>query len=102
MGAIWLASYLKGGIKLPSIDDQKKSVTDRLAWLAERTEGKHSKGASLIPFSLHYSDELLKDMSMPLSSKVCLKQWFVSVDPSDYAHVLPELQKKYNVEGLVG
>ncbi|MSQ66376.1 MAG: NAD(P)/FAD-dependent oxidoreductase, partial [Limnohabitans sp.] len=53
IGALWLVDLIHGGLKLPSDQVQNQTITDRLAWMYERTDGKHSKGTNIIPFSLH-------------------------------------------------
>lgn len=94
IAALWLADYLQGGIKLPSLQAQNDYADRKLAWMEARTDGKHSKGTNIIPFSIHHIDELLDDMNMNLAASTRIKQWFRALDPSDYAHILPTLQKK--------
>lgn len=95
IGALWLADYLNGGFQLPSSKEQNKSVDRRLAWMKERTDGKHSKGTNIIPFSIHHIDELLGDMKMNIGRFARFKQWLRAVQPSVYSYILPALQKKY-------
>ena len=96
--SLWLADYLNDGVKLPTTEQQNHSIDERLAWLEARTEGKHSKGTSMIPFTLHYVDDLLNDMGMNLTAFTRFKQWFGVVKPSDYAKILPDLQEKYKLK----
>ncbi|MEL7027718.1 MAG: NAD(P)/FAD-dependent oxidoreductase [Pseudomonadota bacterium] len=91
IGALWLLSYLNGGHQLPSREDQNAHIDRRLAWMIERTDGKHSKGTNIIPFSMHNIDELLDDMGMNLGRFAKLCQWLGPVKPSSYRHILPEL-----------
>ncbi|MBN7797385.1 flavin-containing monooxygenase [Parahaliea mediterranea] len=95
VGALWLADYLNGGVSLPAIGEQHRYADERLAWMEARTDGKHSKGTNIIPFSIHHIDELLNDMGMNLGAATRFKQWFGALDPRDYAGVLPRLQEKH-------
>ncbi|MDO8862026.1 NAD(P)/FAD-dependent oxidoreductase [Haliea sp. E1-2-M8] len=95
IAALWLVDYLEGGIKLPSLQAQNEYADRKLAWMEARTDGKHSKGTNIIPFSIHHIDELLDDMNMNLPVPTRVKQWFRALDPGDYAHILPRLQQKY-------
>ena len=95
IAALWLIDYLKGGIELPSLAEQNVYADRRLAWMKARTDGKHSKGTNIIPFSIHHIDELLDDMQINLRRRTRVKQWLSALDPGDYAHILPALQEKY-------
>ncbi len=61
----------------------------------ERTDGKHSKGTKIIPFSLHHIDELLHDIGLPLSAFTRFKQWLMPPNPSDYETVTRQLLARY-------
>ncbi|MNT96175.1 hypothetical protein D3C72_2382060 [compost metagenome] len=63
--------------------------------MEERTDGKHSKGTNIIPFSVHNIDELLQDMGLPLGVLTRFKQWLGPVDPSDYAVVTRQLLARH-------
>jgi hypothetical protein len=85
IGALWLADLLGGGLTLPSEAEQRQATVDRLAWMEARTEGKHSKGTNIIPFSVHQIDELLADMDLSLGGMTKFKQFLLPIDPSDFA-----------------
>lgn len=107
VGSLWLADYLNGGFALPSDDEQNKDVDERLAWMEARTDGKHSKGTNIIPFSIHHIDELLYDMDMNVGRFTRFRQWLTAAHPKVYKHILPTLQKKYghqqsNVDNQAG
>ncbi|MNT80949.1 hypothetical protein D3C72_2204820 [compost metagenome] len=70
-------------------------IDRRLAWMEERTDGKHSKGTNIIPFSVHNIDELLQEMGLPLGVLTRFKQWLGPVDPSDYAVVTRQLLARH-------
>ena len=95
VGAMWLADMLGGHLKLPAAHVQNEHITKRLAWMQERTDGKHSKGTNIIPFSVHHIDELLKDMGLPLSAAVRFKQWLMPIFPGDFAIVQKKLLQRH-------
>ncbi|MEM8562576.1 MAG: NAD(P)/FAD-dependent oxidoreductase [Pseudomonadota bacterium] len=95
MGAIWLVDFLHGGFSLPSACEQNADIDRRLAWMEQRTGGKHSKGTNIIPFSIHHIDELLSDMRMNVGLRRRFVQWFGALQPSVYRDVLPLLQAKH-------
>lgn len=96
IGALWIADLLHGGVKLPSTQEQLHMVDKRLAWMKERTDGKHSKGTNIIPFSLHHIDELMRDMNLQLNVLTRFKQWLLPGNPGDYKVVTTKLLKRYN------
>ena len=97
IGALWIADLIGGGLALPAAAEQNKTITERLAWMHERTDGKHSKGTNIIPFSLHHIDELLQDMQMPLKAITRFKQWLLPTNPGDYAPAMRTLLARYAV-----
>lgn len=97
VGALWLGDLLRGGLKLPPPDQQLATIAKRLAWMEERTEGKHSRGTNIIPFSVHNIDELLRDMGLQLGAATRVKQWLMPIDPRDYCVVTRRLQKRHPV-----
>ena len=84
IGALWLGDWLRGGLQLPPRTEQEALIDRRLAWMEERTDGKHAKGTNIIPFSVHNIDELLQDMGLQLGSLTRFKQWLGPIDPRDY------------------
>ena len=95
IGALWIADLIGGGLALPATATQNKTISERLAWMHERTDGKHSKGTNIIPFSLHHIDELLQDMQMPLKAITRFKQWLLPTNPGDYAPAMRTLLARY-------
>jgi cation diffusion facilitator CzcD-associated flavoprotein CzcO len=91
IGALWLADLIAGNLKLPSEAQQRAIVDERLAWMEERTDGKHSKGTNIIPFSVHHIDELLADLKLPLGAFTRFKQWLMPINPGDFAPVTRRL-----------
>lgn len=97
VGAFWLLEYLRGGVTLPSKDDCNADIDRRLAWMENRTDGKHSKGTNIIPFSIHHIDELLNEIDLNLSPATRLKQWFKAVDAADYGVIYDKLKSRHNL-----
>jgi dimethylaniline monooxygenase (N-oxide forming) len=95
IGALWIADLLGGHLQLPPVPIQRAIIRERLAWMEERTQGKHSKGTNIIPFSVHHIDELLGDMGLPLGVFTRIKQWLLPVNPGDFAVVTQRLLKRY-------
>ena len=95
VSALWLADMLRGGLKLPSASEQNAYVDRRLAWMEERTDGKHSKGTNIIPFSVHHMDEMLREIDLELPLTTRLKHWLVAIDAADYRGLLPRLLRRH-------
>jgi len=98
VGALWTANYLLGGINLPTKDQMKEHVDGRLAWMEDRTEGKHAKGTNIIPFSMHQIDDSLNDMDLNVGRMTRIKQWLRPVDPANYAVLTKRLLKRHKVK----
>jgi dimethylaniline monooxygenase (N-oxide forming) len=94
MGALWIAAYLSGGLNLPSETEMNHHMNARLAWMEERTEGKHAKGTNIIPFSMHNVDELLSDLHLSVGPLIHAKEWLLPIDPRNYAKFTPQLRKR--------
>ncbi len=95
MGALWIADYLGGKMVLPAVKEQLRLTDERLAWMAERTEGKHARGTNIIPFSMHQVDELLEDMQLPIGSMQRFMEWQMPVKPGRYASVAQRLKARH-------
>jgi hypothetical protein len=80
---------------LPQRTEAPPLSDKRLAWMEERTDGRHSKGTNIIPFSVHNIDELLGDMGLPLGSSTRFKQWLGPVDPADDQAVTHQLLQRH-------
>ena len=93
-GALWIAAHLAGAIELPSVLERRRHVTERVAWMKERTQGKHARGTNVIPFSIHNIDETLDEIGINLPRGARTRQWLLPIDPSAYKNVLPQLRAK--------
>ena len=87
MAAVWTAAYLRGGVALPPEDRMREEIRARLAWMAERTDGRHARGTNIIPFSMHNIDEVLDELGLNLGRFARARQWLLPVDPRSYRKV---------------
>lgn len=95
IGALWLIEYFSGNIDLPSDARMNADIDARLAWMEERTDGKHSKGTNIIPFSVHQMDEYLDDINLRLNVIKRFSQWLMPVVGSDYRSLTKRLQARH-------
>ena len=95
VGALWLVEYLAGRIQLPSKAEMNRQIDERLQWTEARTDGKHSKGTNIIPFSVHQMDELLNEIDLNLSAPKRFTQWLMPVTGSDYRNLNERLLRRY-------
>jgi len=94
MGAIWIAALLAGTLTLPDTETMSAQIDRRLAWMDERTGGKHCKGTNIVPFSIHHIDELLADLDLALPRTVRIAQWLRTVRASDFASVWQRFRRR--------
>lgn len=97
IGALWIAAYLADDLKLPSDAEMLRLTDARLAWMAERTEGKHAKGTNIIPFSMHQVDELLTDLRLQIPAMQRFMEWQMPVKPTSYTKVTKRLKQRLGV-----
>jgi dimethylaniline monooxygenase (N-oxide forming) len=95
IGALWLADYLGGAMRLPTVAERRADVQTRLQWTRERTQGKHSHGTNVIPFSMHQIDEMLADIGIDVDRLTRIKQWLLPVDPGSYQAVAGRLHRRH-------
>ncbi len=95
IGALWLAEYFTGGLKLPSEKEMLRKTDEQLAWSKERSAGKNSKGTNIIPFTMNHVDELLEDVGYDVSGFTKFMQWNVPTAPSDYAKVIRKAVSRF-------
>lgn len=98
VGAFWLLEHLKGGVTLPPKDACNAEIDRRLAWMEARTDGKHSKGTNIIPFSIHHIDELLDEIGLNLSAPRRFGQWFKAVNAAEYAGIYERLKARHEAD----
>jgi dimethylaniline monooxygenase (N-oxide forming) len=85
VSALWLAELLSGRAPLAPVADREAYIDERLAWMEARTDGKHSKGTNIIPFSVHHMDELLEEIDLKLPLPTRIKHWLMAINAADYA-----------------
>lgn len=99
VSAIWIGSLLGGNHTLPSREVMLARVTERLAWMRERTRGKHARGTNVIPFSVHNIDEVLSDVGIDVGPLTRAKQWLLPIRPQDYRGITPALAERLRAGG---
>lgn len=97
IGALWMTEYILGGIELPVEVAMNQWIDERLAWMKARTDGKHSKGTNIIPFSVHQMDELQKDMDLELPVLKRFSQWFLPIRGSDFKELTKRLLARHGI-----
>lgn len=97
VSAIWIGSMLGGNHTLPDRDEMRRRVGERLAWMRERTRGKHARGTNVIPFSVHNIDEVLSDVGINVGPLTRAKQWLLPIRPQNYRHITPKLAARLRV-----
>jgi len=95
VAAWWIASHLMGDIRLPPMIECEAHIAKRLAWMAERTEGKHARGTNLVPFSMHNVDEILSDVGLDVSKLTRFKQWLLPIQARDYRRINQRLLARH-------
>ena len=91
VAALWIADYLMGGHELPPVKEQRHQIAERLRWMRERTEGKHSRGTNVIPFSMHNIDDTLDEMNLNVGPLTRALQWLKPLNPGSYQKVTTKL-----------
>ncbi len=100
MSAAWIGSHLARAHRVPSSEGQRQHVSERLAWMKQRSHGKHAHGTNIIPFSLHNIDEVLGDLGLDVGGGRKAMQWLLPVSPSAYAGVTPRLVARLATEPI--
>ena len=91
IGALWIGAYLTKQIAPPNFDESLVQINKRLEWMEKRTNGRHVRGASIVPFSMHYIDELLEDMNCQISPIVRLGEWIFLINPTNSAGIIQQV-----------
>lgn len=94
VAALWVVADLEHAITLPSKEEQKKMAEETFKWMHERTRGKSSHGTSVVPFSLHTIDVLLKDLAINISPWAQFMQWVLPVRPAAYRGLAEKMLKR--------
>lgn len=94
VSAIWIGSWLGGHHRLPSTEEMLTETRARLAWMRERSAGKHARGTNLIPFSVHQIDEVLGDVGLNVGAMTRFNQWLMPINPQAYTKITPKLARR--------
>lgn len=82
IAALWIVARLgPSPSPLPPATEQRKEAWADVTWMRTRTGGHHARGASLVPFSMSYVDELLGDLGVGIGCWAGAKEWVWPVDP---------------------
>ena len=79
---------------LPNPAAMRQAVVTQLAFMDVATNRHHSRGAKIIPYSLHNVDEVLGDLDLNISARVRASHWLNPVNPAAYRRVTPTLVKR--------
>jgi len=96
IGALWIAGQLTGRLSLPSGEAQRAHVTARLRWTEVHREGRHARGTSISPFSIHNIDEMLDDLGLNVGRTARALQWVLPIRPKSYRKIARRLLDQSN------
>ena len=94
MAAVWIAADLAGELPLPDRPSMRQAVVDQLAFMDIATDGHHSRGTKIIPFSMHNVDEMLDDLGLNIDRRVRAAHWLNPIAPAAYRDVTPTLLRR--------
>lgn len=90
--ACWLANVLSGKVRLPSDEEMRQNIEDMKAWKRSWMPFSSARSARLLAHSLHYHDELVKDLGKSPLRKTGffapLKELIFAYEPKDYASIV--------------
>lgn len=95
IGARWAARWFMGELPLPPREAVLGQVRARWEWVQQNRPHGTAGGTCIVPFTLHYVDDLLRDMGArtvrrPLNR---LREVMMPFDPSVYADLKAELDR---------
>jgi cation diffusion facilitator CzcD-associated flavoprotein CzcO len=91
MAAIWIAADAAGAVALPDAEGLQAHAERQIAFMDAATNGHHSHGTKIIPFSLHNVDEVLADLGVNIPAPVRASHWLNPVDPAAYKGITPRV-----------
>ncbi|MEO5876837.1 MAG: NAD(P)/FAD-dependent oxidoreductase [Streptosporangiaceae bacterium] len=94
MSALWIASHLAGLHSVPPVEERRRLVAERLAWMEERTHGRHARGTNIVPFSMHNIDEVLDELGLNVGRATKARQWLLPVAPGSYRDAIGVLKAR--------
>lgn len=88
MMAKWVARFLDGAFRLPSVARMEQSVAEWGRYMRRSGAGGSSRGSCLGAVNIWYNDELCRDMGCdPRRKKGLLAEWFQPYGAVDYADI---------------
>jgi hypothetical protein len=95
IGARWAARWFMGELQLPSREAVLREIEARWTWVRQNRPDGVAGGTCIVPFTLHYVDDLLRDMGArtvrrPLNR---IREVMLPFDPSVYASLKAELDR---------
>ena len=95
IGARWVAEHVHGRLTLPPQPEMRRRIETRLEWIRAERPDALAAGTCVVPFNFHYIDDLLTDMgARTWRTRNRLREYLMPVDPSIYAGLKAELEKK--------
>ncbi|HEX5725503.1 MAG TPA: FAD-dependent oxidoreductase [Longimicrobiaceae bacterium] len=95
VGARWLAEHVRGELALPPREAMLREMAAWWEWLRTARPVGLASGTCVIPFSLHYVEELLRDLgARRWRSRNRLREYLMPVDPTLYADLKRELDAR--------
>ncbi|KAI4112581.1 MAG: hypothetical protein LQ345_006296 [Seirophora villosa] len=89
--AIWATAYLDGNIKLPSLEERRKTVALFVAWCRRRYLSNGDRGHWLVFEQRTYTDRLFDQLGLSSHRRFWLWDSFVPISKKD----LPRLRAEY-------
>jgi cation diffusion facilitator CzcD-associated flavoprotein CzcO len=91
MAAVWIAADVAGAVDVPDVATRRNEVVEQLAFMDAATDGHHSRGTKIIPFSMHNLDEVLGDLGINIPARVRASHWVNPIDPAAYKRITPQV-----------
>lgn len=91
MAAVWIAADAVGSIDLPDPAGLREHVVGQIAFMDAATNGHHSHGTKIIPFSMHNVDEVLGDLGVNIPAGVRASHWLNPINPAAYRRITPQV-----------
>ncbi|MEH3078114.1 MAG: NAD(P)/FAD-dependent oxidoreductase [Quadrisphaera sp.] len=94
VAALYVADRLAGNDRVGDRRTALARIDRKLAWMEERTKGRHARGTNVIPFSMHNVDEVLDELQLNLPAPKRAVQWLLPVDPGSYSGLQSRLARR--------